>query len=465
MIEDHSEQAIVNSSWGLSSPPGHYFLIFLAWFEFLMICSLALLTYVYATSARLKRRQALWLIIATFIPLSIGTVTDGVMPVLGKDVLPVGIPLTTVTALIIAYAISRYDLFEVNTRNIMASLGEGVLSIDTKGRIMFINEIAEKLLGYKRKEIVGEKVLDIVSLIDEKGRNIPPQKRPTYMAIHKGMTRTYRNFQLSTKRKRKFWVGFTVSPMRINGSIVGASLNFRDISAEKKAEKNRDEFISIASHELKTPVTVLKLSAQMLEKQMNSQDPNYSSTVSRINNQTDRLVNLIGDLLNVSRLQTGKFVYNNEKIRVQKLINYSLRQVRPSIEKRKIIKDVSTDAELEVDKEKISQVIGNLLVNADKYSPKDEEIKISAKQKKGSVQITVSDKGPGIPKNMRRKIFGEYYQANSAGAEAQGLGIGLYVSSQIVKDHGGKLWVEQNGKKGSRFIFSLPTAQMGSNSA
>lgn len=456
LVVNHDFRNLNISEWGSNAPPGLFFPVFLSWFEVLMFMSLMVLVSVYRTSMDfMRRRQSLWLISASLIPLSIGTITDGIFPIIGKEIMPLAVPLTTIMSALITYAILKYELFEVSSTNVISSLGDGLISIDNSGKILLVNSAAEKMLGMKRRELLGNDIYRKIKLINENDKELEINKRPSVLAIRNKKKITSSSFYVKTKI-RKFHASFTANPMISGKKVTGAIINFRDITHEKEIEKSKDEFISVASHELKTPVTALKLYTQVLEKQLKQEGKTkYASSLSRINYQADRLIALVGDLLNVSKIQTGKSVYDKKPVRVDSLVNDSLVSVKPSLNGRKIIKDVQVKEIILGDKEKLSQVITNLIVNADKYSPKDKEIIVKSKSTKKEVIISVKDFGIGIPKTKSRKIFKRFYQVGG-GIGPSSLGIGLYISKEIIKNHGGKIWVKSAKGKGATFAFSIP---------
>ncbi len=458
LIVNHTHTDISIWDWGISSSPGFLFPLFLSWFEILMIMSLFVLISVFRNSMDfIKKRQSIWLLFATLIPLSIGTITDGILPLFGMSVFPLAVPLTTIMSGVITYAIFKYDLFDFSDLSIVSSIGDGLITVDATGKIMVVNESAEEILGVKKKDLLGKDIYKKIKMFDGNNVGVSRGKRPLYLAMHGKKQITSNDYFVESKRNRKFAAAFSIAPVITDEKVVGATVNFRDISKEKELEKSKDEFISIASHELKTPITALKLYTQLLEKQLGKEkNYKYLLPLSKISSQTDRLIDLVGDLLNISRLQTGKFVYNKKPIYIAQLINYSLLNVKPSVKGRKIVKKIADKALVLADKGKVSQVITNLIINAAKYSPPDKEIIITSRHIGKNVIFSVKDFGIGIPRSKQRKIFNKYFQVENRERNIPGLGIGLYVSSEIVKSHNGKIWVVSSKGKGSTFSFSLP---------
>lgn len=238
--------------------------------------------------------------------------------------------------------------------------------------------------------------------------------------------------------------------------MLGATM---DITARKELEQEKSDFLSMASHELKTPLTSLKIFVDLLESHM----PQDSKTkmeyyLYRITEQMNRLGDLINDLLDVSRIETGKLKLNREKFRIDELLFDTVESIRPSANDRKIVFKNRTRTVVNADRYRLYQVIINLLTNAIKYSPKGKEIYIEVKKVRNSVTVSVQDSGIGISRDKQKKIFDKLYQVSDPVERTYpGLGLGLYISKEIIERHRGKIWVESQGKgRGSTFYFTLP---------
>jgi signal transduction histidine kinase len=229
-------------------------------------------------------------------------------------------------------------------------------------------------------------------------------------------------------------------------------------SNSQKAIGLRDEFISVASHELKTPVTSVKMFTQVL-KQHSEQigDTKAIQHLSTMDKQLNKLTELIYDLLNVSKIQAGRMEFNLKSFDFDAHIYEIVNVLQQSSRKHKIIIEGSTHKKVRGDEERLGQVINNLVSNAIKYSPKSSKILIKLRSDKHSVTVAVQDFGIGMEKEHLAKIFERFYRVyDTTDKTFPGLGIGLYISSEIIKRHGGRLWVESDKGKGSTFYFTLP---------
>lgn len=233
-----------------------------------------------------------------------------------------------------------------------------------------------------------------------------------------------------------------------------------DITERKRLEQRKDEFIGIASHELKTPLTSIKGYVQILERIiMQMTDERLKTYVSKTNTYIDRLNSLISDLLDVSKIQAGKLQLDYSTFNFDELINASVEAIQPTSFNHNIIVTGSSNTQVTGDKHRLEQVITNLLTNAVKYSPNADKIEVTVSKKGKELTVAVKDYGIGIPKKEIDKLFQRFYRVQTAAKSFSGLGIGLYISSEIIQRHRGKLWVESEEGKGSTFYFSLPLAK------
>jgi signal transduction histidine kinase len=229
----------------------------------------------------------------------------------------------------------------------------------------------------------------------------------------------------------------------------------------QKAVSHRDNFISIASHELKTPVTSLKVYAQLLLRQSSQkEDKKTVDYLTKINRQIDKLTSLIQDLLNVSRIQKNQLTFRMEQCDLNEIVKEIIDNTQQITDHHKIILEGKIKKKIYCDKERISQVLINLLTNAIKYSPLSDKIIVQLSETKNDAIISVTDFGIGISKEYQRKVFDRFYRISGTSGETYpGLGIGLYISHAIVKRHGGEFKILSEKGKGSTFRFNLPNTK------
>lgn len=224
-------------------------------------------------------------------------------------------------------------------------------------------------------------------------------------------------------------------------------------------DKRKDEFLGIASHEIKTPLTSIKTYTQILYKQALAEGNQQSITfLEKIDQQINKMTNMIADLLDISKINAGKINYNDEKFQLSELIGEIVGDMQLITSKHKILFIKTQDAEVYGDRDRIGQVLTNLILNAIKFSPNTKEIVVHQELRDGQVVISVKDHGIGIPKKDQDLVFSRFYKGETTlkNRAPGGLGLGLYISSQIVRRHEGKIWLDSQENKGSTFYFSLP---------
>ena len=222
--------------------------------------------------------------------------------------------------------------------------------------------------------------------------------------------------------------------------------------------KQKDDFISMASHELKTPVTSIKAFAQLLEHDFaEGQNPQGAKMLARMNTQIIRLTGLIDDLLDVSKIEGGKLQYHFADFNLNQMIHDCVKDMQLTTRQHKIKLDVHGSEIVYGDKDRIRQVLTNLLSNAIKYSPDAKVILVSTFRTKKFISVHVKDFGIGINRQKQSKVFDRFFRVSGAKEDTYpGLGLGLYISSEIIKRHNGTISVKSVLGKGSTFSFKLP---------
>ncbi|WP_316821251.1 ATP-binding protein [Pedobacter gandavensis] len=241
------------------------------------------------------------------------------------------------------------------------------------------------------------------------------------------------------------------TPVRMLGTVM-------DITEHKQEELQKNDFIAIASHELKTPLTSLKAYAQLLKSSKAASDPGFIKSVgTRIEGQINKMTKLVYSFLDLSRIEMNKTELRKEMINLNELIQEVLNDYRFQEKNHPLSFEPEGLPLLYADKHKITQVVDNLVSNAIKYSPQGGEVLVSASLSANEVLISVTDQGIGIDNNHLNKIFDRYYRIDDMQVKnASGFGIGLYLCADIVKRHHGKIGLESEPGKGSRFFFTLP---------
>lgn len=347
--------------------------------------------------------------------------------------------------------------------NIITSSDDAIVSKTLQGIVTSWNESATKMFGYEPEEIIGKSI----KLIIPKNRYSEEDK--ILASISRG--EQVRHYETDRLRKdgKIIKISLTISPIKNkDGIIIGASKIARDISEQiasrKKIKKytkelealnkQKDEFMSLASHELKTPLTSAKAYVQLLHKAIET-NPREEDLIKRALQSISRLENLINDLLDVSKIKAGKLPYNMELIHFNDIIKRSVRDVQLLSNTHNIIIKNTADVMLVGDRVRLEQVLNNLLTNAIKYSPNADKVEVESIQEGGSLIVSVKDYGIGIPNEFLDRLIERYYRVDNT-IRFPGLGVGLYITTEILKQHGGKLFIESEVNKGSTFNFIIP---------
>lgn len=259
-----------------------------------------------------------------------------------------------------------------------------------------------------------------------------------------------------------FWFNYTYKPLFDESGQVYGVLNMAvDVSSLIRIQNARDDFFSLASHELKTPLTTMKGYYQLLQSHLQfSEDSTEKKMLHKIGQQIDKLTQLIIEMLDISIIREGKMPYNACPFNLSELITSVAEDTQQVYPAHEIIVSGHTPVWVNADQHKIGQVISNLLNNAAKYSPGASKILVNMFFNHESVTVTIRDFGIGIAENHKEKIFEQFYRVNESKDKTYpGLGLGLYISSEIIKKAGGRIWVEAAEDIGSIFYFQLPTFQ------
>jgi signal transduction histidine kinase len=240
-------------------------------------------------------------------------------------------------------------------------------------------------------------------------------------------------------------------------------LAIEDITERKQLEQQKDEFISIASHELKTPITSVKAYAQILGQRFRKIDDLKSVELAeKMDVQLDKLTSLIGDLLDVTKIEAGRIQFNESYFDFNELVNTTVEDLQRTTKKHRITKALQSPVTVYGDQDRLGQVINNFITNAIKYSPQADKIIIKTSVDKAKVTLGVQDFGLGLSKVDQAKVFERFYRVSGSDQNTYpGLGLGLYISSEIIKRHKGRIWVESKKNNGSTFCFSIPVTKPG----
>ena len=339
-------------------------------------------------------------------------------------------------------------------RSVTESANDAIISADTNGKIISWNRGAEIIFGYSEEEAMGKPLTLIMP--DE------------YQQKHQqGMQRVKTTRKLRVSGKTLEVEGLTKAgakvPLELSLSswVLGRRMYFtgiiRDISERKELEKRKDEFISIASHELKTPITALMGFSEILSYELKKKSIAKASIyLNRMSEQMRNLSMLVSDLLDVTRINAGRLELNRESFSLDKLIDETIDNLYMNCAGHEIFfAGNKVESKVFADRHRISQVLTNLILNAIKYSPGKEKVIVRVRKDKNFVKVSVTDFGIGIAKKEHKKIMQSFYRAeNVSKGQFAGAGLGLHIAVKIIERHKGKLWLDSELGKGSTFYFT-----------
>ncbi len=336
-------------------------------------------------------------------------------------------------------------------KNLIKHAPIGIAFMDKNLTYVTINEYLAAIDGLTVEEHIGRTPKDV--LPDKLAKLVIPKLKEVYT------TKTPQTFEIeghtfANPHFIRTWSA-TYYPIELDRNQYGLGTIVQDITEQKILEKRKDDFISMASHELKTPVTSIKAFTQLIARTV-VQDP-QKEYIHKIENQTNRLIHIINEMLDVSKIRTGRFTINKELFDFDELVHEVVSNYNPTHPSHQVKVHGSSGQKVFADRTRISQVMINIASNAVKYSPQADHVDIYIGKDDKEVRFAVTDYGIGISKVNQSKIFQTFYRVvDIPDGEFPGLGIGLSIASQIIKLHGGQIGVKSSEGKGSTFWFTLP---------
>ncbi|MHB8599365.1 MAG: PAS domain S-box protein [Ktedonobacteraceae bacterium] len=328
--------------------------------------------------------------------------------------------------------------------------------LDIQGTILYISPSCESLLGYKADEMIGK-----MASAFEHPDDLPQIERE-FSRMVQGEIATVLSYR--AKHKDGHWVTFSATGSATYDEQGQPSLivtTSHDVTQQIELERRKDEFISIASHELRTPVTSIKGFTQILQRRFQRLgDEDTLRYLSIMEKQLNKLTALINDLLDLSKIQAGKLTFQAERFDLVALVQEIVEMIQQTTQSHRLMLEHHGEVQIVGDRDRLGQVLINLLTNAVKYSPHADKVIIRICNDEAQAQVSVQDFGIGIQATEHEKIFERFYQAPAPLEHAYpGLGMGLYISNEIVTRHSGQIWVESRKGEGSTFYMIVPLAQ------
>ena len=341
---------------------------------------------------------------------------------------------------------------------VIASTSNGVVVYDDQSRIVLANPAVHEIYGLPEGGIVGLTATEFAGRIASCFASADELSAAVQRIEEQDGSYTE---ELEIVRPRRRIIRRVVSPVTTRGGTqVGKVAVYHDVTRERAIDRQKDEFLSLASHELKTPLTSVKGYTQVLlgRAQQNGTPEREQRALRTIASQVDRMARLVGELLDISRIDSGQLQVQFKPVDLTELAERVVEQVQLGTSRHEFLIHTPGSTFVYGDADRLEQVVTNLVENAVKYSPEGGAIEIMIEQHAGEVYFAVRDSGIGIPQAQLPHVFTRFYRAQNVSSSISGLGLGLYISHEIIHRHGGSLAVESREGSGSTFRVVLPAA-------
>jgi len=400
-------------------------------------------------------------------PLKIKSQTIGVLHLVSSEAnvfqqkdIPFFKLLAAQTAVVVNSSMNYQAIEEERNKDevLLSSIGDGVFAIDKNAEVIMFNGAAEKITGFLREEVLNKDYQDNLIFLD---RTKKPYCESLLEIVKKSeKNQTIGDLYLKKRNGDMFPTIVSAAPIfdaakQVSGSIIV----FRDVTKEKEVEQLKQELISIATHELRTPITGMKGYIDMIlggdTGELNGETKEIITEMSAIN---QRLADLVDDLLNVGRIEQGRIEIRPEKVDLNEVIKETVKELSIQAEKKKLelTFEEGENFEIKTDPERIKQVLVNLIGNSIKYT-KQGYVKVAVKKEADKISVSVTDSGIGMSKEQMSRLFEKFYRIKTVETrQITGTGLGLWITKKIVEMMGGEIKVTSELGKGSVFTFSLP---------
>ncbi|MBB6270054.1 PAS domain S-box-containing protein [Pedobacter cryoconitis] len=344
---------------------------------------------------------------------------------------------------------------------IIEQMQDAIIGLNEKQEILFMNKVAAQLMNLDEKKVNGLNVKELMKKNDLLARIMTNERNDQPIKIYADQKESY--FQL---QKREIIVPVfedQESPILQTGKTAGTVYILNNITQFKELDEAKTNFIATVSHELKTPISSIKMSLKLMDdERIGSMNEEQKQLVAHIKDDCSRLLKITSELLDLAQVETGNLQLNFVKAAPLEIVNYALNAVRFQAEQKNIQLELISKEKLPVvnaDVEKTAWVLINFLSNALRYSAEKSKVQIEVQEKKNGIEFSVRDFGKGIDEQYQKRLFDRYFQVPTDGNNKSGSGLGLAISKDFIEAENGKIWVESEIGEGSRFCFFLPAAE------
>lgn len=336
------------------------------------------------------------------------------------------------------------------TQSILNNLTDGILFLNEENKFSFINPQAELLLRIDNEKIINKNFSELPNL---------PNLKPIIELLIEEKEKIFRQ---EKEINPNLILEISVVPIPIQEGQKGKIIILHDVTREKTVERLKTEFVSLAAHQLRTPLSAIKWTLKsLLDGDLGEITPEQRNFIEKTYVSNERMISLINDLLNVTRIEEGRYLYKLTMANIEEIVENLLTHYKGELERKNIkfelIKPPKKLPLVFVDTEKINLAIQNLLENAICYTMPGGQITISLSFDQKNIMFSITDSGIGIPEDQKDRIFTKFFRAeNAKRIDTEGSGLGLFIVKNIIEAHGGKIWFESKENQGSTFYFTLP---------
>jgi len=341
------------------------------------------------------------------------------------------------------------DVAEEKERSeaILANIADGIVAVDREGTIVLWNSMAEQITGVPTVEALGRRLADTLQRDLSSGEEEAAGEREVTIA----------------RGGKEVWLALTEASMRdASGNVGGRIFAFRDVSSERAVEEMKSDFVATVSHELRTPLTsIYGFAETLLRADIAFDEPERATFLSTIASESERLIRIVDDLLNVARLEAGMLGLAVRETDLGAVVREEVERVRAGAGGRhSFAVDLEDGLTVDADPDRIVQVLHHLIDNAVKFSPAGGTITIQGRRRPDTVELRIQDEGVGLSPVERQRIFTKFFRgATGEEVAAHGTGLGLFLARGLVVAMGGRMWLESNEGHGSIFAFELPVSR------
>lgn len=339
------------------------------------------------------------------------------------------------------------------TLAIITNFTDGLLFFDKEDKLSLVNPVAEDFLDIKASEIIEKPFSELASF---------PKLEKLVGLLEKAAKRIFKE---EVELEKELILEVSTVPIMREKEKLGLLVILHDITREKLVERMKTEFVSLSAHQLRTPLSAIKWTLKMvLDGDLGKVTREQAEYLEKTYSSNERMIGLINDLLNVTRIEEGRYLYKPDLAQFEDLVEEIVNNYRAEIKRKNIKLKFEKPKEkmprVKIDMEKMKLAVSNLLDNALRYTLPKGKITISLKYEEKKIKFSIEDTGIGISKDQQKRLFTKFFRGvNAVKTETEGSGLGLFIAKNIIEAHGGRIWFESEENKGSIFGFTLPTGK------